>query len=134
MSGWQRGGALGRRWCSVTSCCGPEEVIAIARMETRWSGGGATPFYMAGEAGRRPTAMGNNFIDYKAVTGEEESRQRYVGGGIQGGGLALRFCFSDSTESSARQCIGQRCVGSGRSTGRNQRREKGLGGLAGPAW
>jgi hypothetical protein len=45
---------------------------------------------------KRPAVVENNFISYEAVTGEVESRRRHLGGEIEEGGLALRFCFSDS--------------------------------------
>jgi hypothetical protein len=46
-------------------------------------------------------AVGNNFVGYEAITGEEESRRCHLGGGIEGGGLAFRFHFSDLMEGGA---------------------------------
>jgi hypothetical protein len=35
------------------TCCGQGATIAIIEMETRRSGQGASPFYLAGEVGRQ---------------------------------------------------------------------------------
>jgi hypothetical protein len=49
----------------------------------------------------------NNFIGYEAITGEEESRWCHLSGGIEEGVLALRFCFSDSTEGGTPGAVAQ---------------------------